>query len=245
MKKYTTYLSLTFAVLFLSVSMLQAQVELSTGVDFVNRYVWRGLDIANTPSAQPSITLSAGGFAAGFWGAYTLTNQASGADATDEIDIWMSYGFETETAGTFGLLLTDYTFPNNGIPYGNFNDWDNADGPGAHLLELGVTYAGPESFPISILLAKNVYNEQGKNTYFELGYDATAGDLGLHFYLGGTPGSSDNPGYYGAEKFSIINLGMKVSKEIKISDSFSLPVFSSITLNPALAKPYFIIGISL
>jgi len=55
-------------------------ISVNTSVDLYNRYIWRGLDIANTPSIQPTLSVTYGGFEFGTWGAYTLSNEASGAD---------------------------------------------------------------------------------------------------------------------------------------------------------------------
>ncbi len=206
--------------------------EINVGSDFVNRYVWRGLDIANSPSIQPSVSISEYGIEVGFWGAYTLTSDVS---ASDEIDSWIAYNLKP-SFGEFTFLITDYYFPNAGLKLGNFKN-----GEGAHTLEGGVSYSGP----FSALVAYNFYNDPGKNIYLEIGYPLQFDDIAIDFFLGTTPGSSKNPEYYGTDNFSVINTGVKVSKEIKITDNYSLPVFSSLIVNPKLSIAYLIFGISL
>ena len=41
------------------------------------------------------------------------------------------------------------------------------------------------------------------------------------------------------------NLGLKASKDIVITKSFSVPVFAGITANPSSQKAYFICGFTL
>ncbi len=47
------------------------------------------------------------------------------------------------------------------------------------------------------------------------------------------------------DKFSISNIGIGTSKEIKITDSFSLPISGSIILNPSTEQFFVVVGISL
>ena len=127
-------------------------VSLSTSVDIYNRYVWRGLDIANTPSIQPSLSIAYSGFEFGTWGAYTMSNEASDSD---EIDFWLSYTANLNNGVSFSLIATDYYFPNAGIDFFNFNDYDaviedTIPDPGAHTVELGLSVTLPESFPLTL-----------------------------------------------------------------------------------------------
>jgi hypothetical protein len=206
--------------------------EINFGADFVSRYVWRGLDITNSPSLQPTVSLSASNFEIGFWGAYTLFGDKS---VSDEIDSWIGYNLENDL-GAFSFIILDYYFPNTGKKLGNIKN-----GEGAHTLEGLVSYSGPFSF----LFGVNFYNDQGNNIYFELGYPVESENISLNFFIGFTPGSYDNPQYYGTENFAFINAGVKVAKEIKITDTFSLPVFSTLVINPRTEIAHLVFGITL
>lgn len=223
-------LKIIFLVMF-TAAYSSAQ-EINVGADLVNRYIWRGLDIANSPSLQPSINVSQYGFEIGFWGAYTLTNDVS---ASDEIDGWFAYTI-CPSFGNLTLLVTDYYFPNSGSKLGNFKN-----GGGAHTLEGAVSYSGP----FSALVAYNFYNDPGKNIYLEIGYPLQFNNISVDLFIGATTGSNKNPNYYGADKFSVINTGIKVSKEIKITEDYTLPVFSSLIVNPRLSIAHLVFGISL
>ncbi len=213
--------------------------NISIGTDIVSRYIWRGSDLGqNTPSIQPTIEFSTGGFTAGFWGAWATAN-----NVTNEIDIYASYGFDLSNAGGLILGVTDYTNPNDGTKIGNFNNYNNAKGRGAHFLEGNINYSGPGSFPISLSFNFFFYNVANNPIYFEVGYGTTVKDVGLNLFVGGTPGEKGY--YYGVDNLSIINTGIKVSKDIKITDSFSLPIFGSVILNPATENMYYVLGISL
>ncbi len=206
------------------------------GADFVSRYVWRGLDIAATPSIQPTIEYNNGGFTVGLWGAYTISNMES---KSDELDLYFGYTFETES-GDFGISVVDYYFPNSGSRLGDFKD-----GGGGNTIEGILTYGGTDSFPISLLVGVNFYNDPGYNTYFEVGYSSSFQDVDLSLFVGATPGSTENSGYYGTDKFALINVGLTASKELKITNDFSLAIFSSFIINPNDDIAHLVFGISL
>jgi len=239
--------SLLVVIVGLAMTVLaQEKVTVNTGVDFYNRYIWRGLDIASTPSVQPALSVDYAGFELGAWGAYTMSRQAS---ESDEIDFWLSYAKELENGVALTAIVTDYYFPNAGIDFFNFNDYDAviddtiAD-PGAHTIELGLSITGPQSFPITISGYINVYNEKGNNTYFQADYPLTVGETELGFFCGVTGGSKDNPDYYGADKFSAINVGVSTVREIKLSEESSLPLSVAFVLNPKAEISYLVVGIS-
>jgi hypothetical protein len=240
--------SLILIIVMLSTAVVSAQdgISVNTSVDLYNRYIWRGLDIANTPSAQPSLSVSGYGFELGTWGAYTLSNEASGSD---EIDFWLSYTYPLSNGISLTALATDYYFPNAGIKFFNFNNHDavvddTIPDPGAHTVEIGLSIVGPGSFPITFSGYINVYNEAGNNTYFQLDYPFSVNETELGVFCGLTTGSEDNPDYYGTDELALINLGVSAVRNINISDSFSLPLTVSFILNPKAEISYFIAGIS-
>ena len=116
-------------------------------------------------------------------------------------------------------------------------------GPGAHFLEANLNYSGPEKFPISLSFNVFFYNLENNPIYFQVGYSTTVKDVGVDFFVGGTPGEKNF--YYGTDQFNLINVGITASKEVKVTDSFSLPVFGSVILNPNKEDIFFVLGFSL
>ncbi|MEW6193697.1 MAG: TorF family putative porin [Bacteroidota bacterium] len=228
----------TILIIIFSSSTFSQSV--SVNADFVSRYIWRGIDLgANTPSLQPNVKLTAGGFTAGFWGAYAFANE----NALEEIDFYASYSFALAESGSLSLGLTDYMNPNSGTKIGNIHNHNDAEGPGAHFVELNIGYTGPESFPISLSFNSFLYNVANNPIYFQVGYATSIEDVGLSLFVGGTPG--EDSGYYGVTDFSIINVGFTAIRSIKVTDSFSVPIFGSIILNPASENLFYVLGFSL
>ena len=234
-------------LLFIVIAAPLYAQEFSVGTDIVSRYIWRGSDLGeNTPSIQPTISFSVEGFTTGFWGAWPTANPGG----LDEIDFYANYAIDLITAGSLTLGFTDYMNPNSGTKIGNFNNYDDPEGPGAHFLEGNLIYSAPESFPIYLSFNIFFYNVENNPIYIEAGYSTALKDVGVSLFAGATPGDKGDLGkevspYYGVTNFNVINTGIKLSKEVKVTDSFSLPVFGSVILNPASENLFFVLGFSL
>jgi hypothetical protein len=207
----------------------------------MSRYVWRGLNAGDAPSVQPSISVGIKGLEIGSWGAYSLSNEITGGD---EIDLWIGYSIDLEGGGALGVLVTDYYFPNGGEGFGNYADYDDEDGPGAHTLELGGSFTFP-SFPLTVAGYVNFHNDEGHNVYLQADWPLTVGETALNLFAGATPGSEDNPDYYGTRDFAFINIGLTAERQIGVTDRFSLPLTASWILNPEQDIAYLVVGLSL
>ena len=226
----------TIALLLFLASSFSYSQDVDLGVALYSRYIWRGLDFGDSPSFQPAVTFTAGGFSIGEWGAYSISGIGS---VYSEDDLWASYAVSTPTAGTFTLIATDYFFPSAGMKYFNYKDKGN----GAHTIEGGLSYGGPDSFPITLSGYINVYNDVDNTTYFEASYPFTVKSVSGSVVVGATGGGTN--GFYGPTNFQVINFGLNFSKDIEITDKFSLPISASIIVNPNIEQSYLIVGISL
>jgi uncharacterized protein (TIGR02001 family) len=218
----------------------QDAAQVTVGVDLVSRYIWRGIDAADAPSAQPAVTLEYRGFALGAWGSYSLSNDIT---RTDEIDLWLRYAHDLGEGGSLGILLTDYYFPNAGRAFSNYHDYDAVD-PGGHVLEIGALLT-PPSMRLTLAGYVNVYNDRGHNVFLEASYPFAVGATDVTLFAAATPGSSENPAYYGTDRFKFLHVGVGAKKSIALSDRFSLPLSVSWSVNPNLDIAYLVVGISL
>ena len=50
---------------------------------------------------------------------------------------------------------------------------------------------------------------------------------------------------YGTTGFAVTNLALKATKEIKVTDTFSVPIFAQVAANPCSQKAYLVLGITL
>ena len=214
-------------LLLISIAQVTKAQEWNAGLDIYSSYIWRGLKFGTGPAFQPTVEFSAGGFAIGGWGSFS-----AGTDEAPESDLYASYNFDLSESATLGLTLTDYYFP--GSDY--FDDMSHFFEP---MVSLGLG-------DFSIAAAYMFYDGAGNgdasgDIYVEAGY--AAGPVTLTLGGGNGQYSMENGGE--DDKFDICNIGIGASKEVKVTDSFSLPVSGSVILNPSTKQLYVVVGISL
>jgi hypothetical protein len=211
----------------------QEQGKFDVGADLMSRYVWRGSDYANSPSIQPYANYSIGGFKAEVWSAFSTTVDYQ------EVDLILSYQIEE----TFTIMLTDYFFPNGT----NFNNkyFEFGEDKTGHILEGTLAFEGTTVFPLSASVNYNFYGADPDNSwYFELGYSGVHRQLNYDLFIGATP----DKGIYmpdGSDGFNVVNVGATLTKQIRITDHFSLPVSGSLVVNPQAENIFFVFGVSL
>lgn len=212
-------------ILLLTIVMAASAIkaQFSVGTDLVSRYVFRGVDYGNGAALQPTVEYAAGNFAIGAWGSFGLSG-----GSFSEADLYASYSFD------FGLSLgvTDYYYP--GFKWGEFGDSISS-----HALELNLGYEiGSLSLAGNYMLNNSIYGagtEDG-TMYFEAGYAFDNVDLFI--------GAGD--GWHSLKRdFQVVNIGIGTSKEIKFSESFSLPLFGQVIMNPNSEQLHIVVGISL
>ena len=207
-----------------------SKVEFTVGADLVSSYVWRGTRVTGA-SFQPSLGVSYKGLSLSAWGSTDFEN------VINELD-W-TLGYEV---GGFSVCVTDY--------FGPYADTEVPKyfADKSHIIEGTVGYdfgAISEHAPIYFVWNTNFVNdedEDGKeqfSTYFEIGYPLTLKAVTFDFALGFTPWE----GLY-STGFNMVNASVKATREIKITENYSLPIFAQVVLNPNSEKIYGVFGIS-
>jgi hypothetical protein len=217
-------------------AMAQDTVETTVAADFVNQYIWRGQDLGNT-AIQPTLGVAYKGLSLTAWGSVGVTE----ASDTKEFDLTLAY-----TAGGFNIGITDYWFNQNGLdPDGRYFKYD-AHGTN-HVFEANIGYDfGFASLQAYTNFAGNDgFNKDGKraySTYVELAAPFKLATVDWTASLGVVPFYTS---FYGTSGFAVTNLALKATKDIKVTDSFSIPVFAQVVGNPCSQKAYFIFGFTL
>ena len=217
-------------------AMAQDTVETTVAADFVNQYIWRGQDLGNT-AIQPTLGVAYKGLSLTAWGSVGVTE----ASDTKEFDLTLAY-----IAGGFNIGITDYWFNQNGLdPDGRYFKYD-AHGTN-HVFEANIGYDfGFASLQAYTNFAGNDgFNKDGKraySTYVELAAPFKLATVDWTASLGVVPFYTS---FYGTEGFAVTNLALKATKDIAITDKFSLPVFAGVVGNPCSQKAYLVFGFTL
>ena len=210
-------------------------VETTVAADVVSSYIWRGQDCGSA-AIQPTLGIGYKGLSLTAWGSYGLvdTNDAK------EFDLTLAY-----TAGGFNIGLTDYWFNAGLDPEGRYFKYD-AHGTN-HIFEANIGYDfGAASIQwFTNLSGNDGVNKDGKraySSYVELGVPFKVAAVDWSATVGAVPYATS---FYGTDGFAITNLALKATKDIKVTDSFSIPVFAQVAANPCAQKSYFVFGFTL
>ena len=210
-------------------------LSFNLNADLVSRYLWRGLLYSPNPNIQPYASISYKGLSFGAWASYGISTPYA------ETDLYLSYAI-----GQFTIAVNDY-YAASDDSLENYNYLDCKKSSTGHSLEGSITYAGPESFPISLTAATffaglDDNDGDGNNdysTYFEVAYTAKVSNIPIKLFVGGTP----QKGLY-SDNANVVNVGVNAIKTLKISSSYELPVFGSLVINPNSKDMFFVFGIT-
>ena len=211
----------------------QDEVEATVSADVVNQYIWRGTKCGEL-SIQPTLGVAYKGLSLSAWGSTELSNWGG----SKEFDLTLAY-----STGGFNIGITDYWFDGGSTKYFKYEAHSTA-----HIFEGNIGYDfGPLAIQWYTNFAGSDYKGDGDraySSYVELNAPFKLGGLDWNATVGAVP-FEDNGVYGGCDKFAVTNLTLKASKELKITDTFSVPVFAQVTGNPHDQKAYFVCGFTL
>lgn len=219
-------------------TMAQDKVTADAGAELVSGYIWRGQDLGNV-SLQPTLTIGYKGLSLSGWGSVGLDK-----DDTKEFDLTLGYA-----VGGFHVAVTDYWF-DNGAGYFHYGARNTA-----HVFEAN---AGYDFGFLSVNWFTNFAGNDGVNrdgnraysSYVSLAAPFRLGGLDWTAEVGAVPwatsfynATADDPA--GANGFEVSHVSIGASKEIRITEHYSLPLFARAVWNPATEGAYFVFGLRL
>ena len=221
--------------LVMSMTTHAQEIETTISGDIVSSYIWRGQDLGNV-SLQPTLGIGYKGFSLSAWGSVGLSDPAD----TKEFDLTLGY-----TIGGLNIGITDYWFNAGLDPENRYFKYD-AHGTN-HVFEANIGYDfGLASVQWFTNIAGNDgVNKDGKraySSYLEVAVPFKVATVDWTATAGAVPYATD---FYGTTGFAVTNVSLRADKEIKVTDSFSIPVFGQVTGNPCSQKAYLVFGITL
>lgn len=156
-------------------------------------------------------------FGAGGFAIGAWGSVSSSYDEALEMDLYAGYDF-----GPVSIAVTDYYFG---------GDWTDGD---MHYIEPSIGLALGDFSLMGAYMTSDANDVS--DTYLEAGYSFSSVDV----FLGAGDGQYTDDG-----EFDICNLGVGTSKDIEITDTFTLPVSGSVILNPSTGGFFITVGLSL
>ena len=232
-KKFAGALALSLMA-FAPGAFAQDKVETTIAADVVNQYYWRGQDLGAI-SFQPTLGIGYKGLSLTAWGSVGISEP----EDTKEFDLTLAY-----TTGGFTIGVTDYWFNSPNEKYFNYKSHETS-----HVFEANVGY---DFGPVALNWYTNFAGNDGYTTnlkrayssYFEVSAPFKLGGCDWEAAIGAVPYKTTfySDAYDG---FSVTNVSVKATKDIKITDSFSVPVFAQVAANPSTEKAYLVFGFTL
>ena len=211
----------------------QETVEAEVSADFVSSYHWRGQELGEA-AIQPTLGVSYKGVSLSAWGSYGL----KGGDDLKEIDLTLAY-----STGGFNIGVTDYFCVVGSPRYFEYEAHKTA-----HVFEANIGY---DFGPVNLQAYTNFAGADGVNkdgkraysTFIEAKAPFALGGLDWEASIGAVPFATSF--YAKANGFAVTDISLQASKDLKITDSFSLPVFAGLHANPSTEKLGFVVGFTL
>ena len=213
----------------------EEKVETIISGDIVSSYIWRGQDLGSA-AIQPTLGVGYKGLSLTAWGSYGLVN----SDDVKELDLTLAYSF-----GGLNIGVTDYWFDAGLDPDNRYFKYD-AHGTN-HLFQANIGY----DFGIASLqwftnfAGNDGVNNDGKraySSYVEAAVPFKLSSIEWTATAGAVPFATT---FYGTSGFAVTNLSLRATKEIKVTDTFSIPIFGQVTANPCSQKAYLVLGFTL
>ena len=213
----------------------EEKVETIISGDIVSSYIWRGQDLGSA-AIQPTLGVGYKGLSLTAWGSYGLVN----SDDVKKLDLTLAYSF-----GGLNIGVTDYWFDAGLDPDNRYFKYD-AHGTN-HLFEANIGY----DFGIASLqwftnfAGNDGVNNDGKraySSYVEAAVPFKLSSIEWTATAGAVPFATT---FYGTSGFAVTNLSLRATKEIKVTDTFSIPIFGQVTANPCSQKAELVLGITL
>ena len=220
-------------VAFAPAASAQDKVETTIAADVVNQYIWRGQSLGEV-SLQPTLGIGYKGLSLTAWGSVGVSKP----EDTKEFDLTLAY----ETGG-FHIGVTDYWFNSPNEKYFAYKAHETS-----HVFEANVGY---DFGPVALNWYTNFAGNDGLNKDGDRAYSSYV-EATAPFKLGGCDWAASigavpfATSFYGdANGFAVTNVSLKATKDLKITDSFSVPVFAQVAANPSTEKAYLVVGFTL
>jgi hypothetical protein len=197
----------------------------TTGADIYSSFIWRGTENGSGPAIQPVIEYTSGSFTAGAWGSFDFRGYK-------EVDLYCNFSLP---AG-FSIGMTDYYSPDL-----RYIDYSRESGSHAFELTFGFSKNNINLEANWILNEAGGIGSIGNDLYFQAGYSFKFFSL----FMGAGNGWLTYDPDSGQNRFNVTNLGLEVSRTIKITETFDVPVSGQLIFNPDREQLFVVVGFTL
>jgi len=237
-KKRLAISSIVFIFFFLyNSSSVKSQTSLELKSSLTSRHYWRGIMVSNSANYEGDLILQVNNFKFGAWGGYAFDNEYSEFD--------FHFGFTISKHLSIEIWDLYASRDRASIDEYDYFDFDRKSTN--HLLDASINYSFGNNFPLTICWSSLVWgrdldehNNQNFSSYLELAYPINIKDTHVKFYMGTNVFENS---MYGSHT-NIVNMGLSASRNLKLNEYLSLPVWAKMAINPEAETANLIVGIN-
>lgn len=221
-------------------------IDFEASVDFVSKYIWRGINTNDDYAFQPNLSASYSGMTAGVWGSLDLTDFSGNSGEFTELNYYLDYTAEVPGANgiNFSVGLINYHFP-------------SAAGDTTEIY-WGLAFDMPLS--PSVTVYHDIGAIDGTYASFAIGHEfgtiaelSESVEVGMDFSASLGLGDADyNTGYWGTEDTALNDLVLSISFPFELGGFSLAPSLSYISVvdgglrdADGDSSDYFVTGFSL
>ena len=237
-----------FSTLMFAQEDTKKKGEFDFTTSFHNQWFWRGYAVGPDPIVAAQASFKYGGFEIGTWNGYGV------AGIWKDTDLYVSYttGFGLSIALWDVFNYSDYTASDGFAAYGNHSQANYFDFTGdntRHFFDLSLSYTVPKT-NLNLFLAtivegrdRNLDGSQRYSSYFKAAYDFKLANnvtvspyASFGFALNSDEGSTfwqwTNRAVADANDAGFNELGVNLSKPIKITENYSIKANAGVVVSP-------------
>lgn len=215
-----------------------------------NNHLWRGLIITDKPVVMGNLSYALDKdkkWKVGIWGASSMTDDKDGTHYK-EINYYVQYSNGRLYIGLWDLFNSRNI--NTAVASDDIFNYSNRKT--AHIIDLRTNYTFGPAFPLNIeadimlygganagevvLEPDGTYKKNKYSTYVQASYPVIKDKkVNLNAFVGAGFALNDERFLYGngTNSFDIVNVGVKATKSLKITEHYTLPVSMMAMWNPS------------
>ncbi|AYN00430.1 hypothetical protein [Chryseobacterium sp. 3008163] len=228
----------------------QEDSRLDFTANIQNNHLWRGLIITDKPVIMGNVSYALDkdkNWKVGIWGASSMTDDKDGTHYK-EINYYVQYSNGRLYIGLWDLFNSRNI--NTAVASDDIFNYSNRKT--AHIIDLRTNYTFGPAFPLNIeadimlygganagevvLEYDGTYKKNKYSTYVQVSYPVIKDKkVNLDAFVGAGFALNDKNFLYGngTNSFDIVNVGVKATKSLKITEHYTLPVSMMAMWNPS------------
>lgn len=252
MSRFINFVLIFVSLPFLAICGEKSGFHSDVSFELVSLYNFRGIDYGNSPALQPYLSMGYGDFDFFIWGSQALIAREENEGKTvpfNEIDWGVKYHISTPI-GKFSPGFTLYYCPFENKKFFDLRGVKDGVAQGSQTMNFLLDYYLSDDIPVKFVLDYNFFNNPQNPLYMGLSYlVVNNADYVIEPFVGvakGTgPGGITDMYSTSQNQFTFVNAGVNLTKNLKITNDFTMPISTTLAVQPHTEKVWFVFKLAI